>query len=426
MESLGYIHLALAYQASTDSDLIGVQEHSNLFEPLNRQKLSSKTWLYLLPLAVTLSLLGIATQALAELQPGTKSAEVTALQQRLQQLGYYQGRITGNFGPYTTEVVTKFQKDKGLNADGIVGAQTQAALRQQQRQTRSTRLSTRTRSQASQRPAVAAPLSNRSRSNSTVRSNPRNATQVSDRNSRTQKPQTRVVRTQSNNVVASPARRSRAQQPQPSAGATTTPRFVTLGDRGSAVRSIQQRLKLAGFYNGAVDGVFSPATETALREFQQAKRLTVDGIVGPRTLAALQGVRRNSPTQSPKPVANGGSLQRGSRGEAVAALQRRLKQLGYYNGEITNEFNAETQEAVLQFQQERNLTADGVAGATTLSALANAVNRDGVQALQKRLQDQGFYQGPINGVLNQQTQAAITAAQEAYGISGDDIRRGNF
>jgi|SRR6478672_2828929 len=384
MESLAYIHLALAYEACAEESNLSDQEDLKQLPTLNWHQLSSQTWLYLLPVAIMLSLLGMATQALAELQPGAKGAEVVSLQERLQQLGYYQGRITGNFGPYTTDVVTQFQKDQGLTADGIVGDQTAAAL-SQKRQNRSTRI-TKARSQSTV-------------STSAVRTVAKNSTQSSDRPSRT-------------------------QQAQPSATSNST--FVGLGDRGSAVSSIQQRLKQAGFYTGAIDGVFTPATESALKEFQAAKRLVVDGIVGPKTLAALQGVSRKAQTPASKPVADGSILQPGSRGEAVASLQRRLKQLGYYNSPITNEFNPQTKEAVIQFQQDQNLTADGIVGPNTLSALANDINRNSVQALQKRLQANGFYQGPINGILNQQTQAAIASAQAAYGISADDIKKGNF
>ena len=385
MESLAYIHLALAYEACAEESNISGQEDLKQLPTLNWQQLSSQTWLYLLPVAIMLSLLGIATQALAELQPGAKGAEVVSLQERLQQLGYYQGRITGNFGPYTTDVVTQFQKDQGLTADGIVGDQTAAAL-SQKRQNRSTR-------------------SNKARSQSTV--------------------STSAVRT-AKNSTQSGDRSSRTQQAQPSATSNSTNSFVGLGDRGSAVSSIQQRLKQAGYYTGAIDGVFTSATESALKEFQAAKRLVADGIVGSKTLAALQGVSRKAQTPSSKPVADGSILQSGSRGEAVASLQRRLKQLGYYSSPITNEFNPQTKEAVIQFQQDQNLTADGIAGPNTLSALANNINRNSVQALQKRLQANGFYQGPINGILNQQTQAAIASAQAAYGISADDIKKGNF
>jgi peptidoglycan hydrolase-like protein with peptidoglycan-binding domain len=41
--------------------------------------------------------------------------------------------------------------------------------------------------------------------------------------------------------------------------------------------------------------------------------------------------------------------------------------------------------------------------------------------LQEDLQDRGFYAGPITGVLDANTQMAIDAAQNAYGLSRNDL-----
>ena len=59
----------------------------------------------------------------------------------------------------------------------------------------------------------------------------------------------------------------------------------------------------------------------------------------------------------------------GSRGEQVRQVQRKLRQWGYYDGEVDGVFGQETYDAVVYFQRKNNLTADGVAGEKTLSAL---------------------------------------------------------
>ena len=59
------------------------------------------------------------------------------------------------------------------------------------------------------------------------------------------------------------------------------------GSSGSVVTQIQTKLKNWGYYAGDTDGVFGSKTEAAIRKFQQANGLTVDGQAGPRTLAAL-------------------------------------------------------------------------------------------------------------------------------------------
>ena len=70
---------------------------------------------------------------------------------------------------------------------------------------------------------------------------------------------------------------------------TTAPRAAVyqLGSRGDNVRTIQTKLKRCGYYNGSVDGVYGKKTADAVRRFQQKNGLTVDGVCGEKTLAAL-------------------------------------------------------------------------------------------------------------------------------------------
>lgn len=64
--------------------------------------------------------------------------------------------------------------------------------------------------------------------------------------------------------------------------------LLRIHDRGPQVEALQQRLKAAG-YNIIADGIFGPATQAAVRQFQRAHDLNTDGVAGPRTLAALTG-----------------------------------------------------------------------------------------------------------------------------------------
>jgi peptidoglycan hydrolase-like protein with peptidoglycan-binding domain len=87
----------------------------------------------------------------------------------------------------------------------------------------------------------------------------------------------------------------------------TQPRATTgslrPGARGETVRSLQDQLRAAGFDPGLSDGVFGARTERAIRDFQRAQGLQVDGIAGRRTFAALNGVDR---MDTSRPSANGG------------------------------------------------------------------------------------------------------------------------
>ena len=63
------------------------------------------------------------------------------------------------------------------------------------------------------------------------------------------------------------------------------------------------------------------------------------------------------------------TLQKGSKGEAVTAIQKRLKQLGYFEGEVSETFDDATTIAVKAFQKDNKLTADGVVGDKSLKKM---------------------------------------------------------
>lgn len=60
-----------------------------------------------------------------------------------------------------------------------------------------------------------------------------------------------------------------------------------MGSRGTEVRNIQTRLKNWGYYSGTVDGIYGTKTRDAVKKFQKANGLTVDGIAGKATLEKI-------------------------------------------------------------------------------------------------------------------------------------------
>ncbi len=69
------------------------------------------------------------------------------------------------------------------------------------------------------------------------------------------------------------------------------------GSRGNEVTQIQTKLKRWGYYNGNIDGIYGSQTQEAVRYFQRKNGLTVDGIAGPKTLAAM-GITSSSSSSS--------------------------------------------------------------------------------------------------------------------------------
>lgn len=73
----------------------------------------------------------------------------------------------------------------------------------------------------------------------------------------------------------------------PVATVSTNGEILKRGSRGPAVQELQRKLTSLGYNTKGTDGIFGLNTESAVRQFQMARKLTVDGIVGPATKKAL-------------------------------------------------------------------------------------------------------------------------------------------
>jgi peptidoglycan hydrolase-like protein with peptidoglycan-binding domain len=164
--------------------------------------------------------------------------------------------------------------------------------------------------------------------------------------------------------------------PSPSQGQIPAPSSdvsLTVGSSGEAVVFLQQTLMPLGYYAGALDGYFGSYTEAAVKAFQKANGLYVDGVVGPYTWAALRG--GNASTEpagkaaEPQTGKSSGDLVYGMTSDEIAYIQTILDILGYHVGVIDGYFGDVTLEAVKAFQRDYGLYVDGVIGAQTKAAL---------------------------------------------------------
>ncbi len=102
-----------------------------------------------------------------------------------------------------------------------------------------------------------------------------------------------MSKTPSNNVHKPGAMSNSSSTMSPSSsgksrvGSSSNSGTLTLGSTGQAVKDIQTSLKRMGFYNGPINGKFGHQTQTAVIKFQQSKKLPADGVVGPKTRAAM-------------------------------------------------------------------------------------------------------------------------------------------
>lgn len=172
------------------------------------------------------------------------------------------------------------------------------------------------------------------------------------------------------------------------------------------------------------------------RVYQREAAITPTPSITPRTVRITEDPAL--PTSTPTPCI----LQKNSIGIEVKQLQQRLKDLGYYSGDVDGQYGTGTQTAVTAFQAQHGLKADGVAGEQTLAILysesaqtfvptptpsatpamlSSGSSGDKVKALQSRLQQLGFYSGVLDGDYGKGTRAAVKLFQAQHGLDDDGI-----
>lgn len=170
----------------------------------------------------------------------------------------------------------------------------------------------------------------------------------------------------------------------PTANVTPPSAPLKPGDSGAQVTLLQKALAALGFSPGKPDGSYGPGTTSAVKQFQNSKELTADGIAGAATIAALRqalggtsGGTQTGGTQTGSAQAPTTTLKPGDSGSQVIQLQQALTALGYSPGKADGTYGPGTTQAVSSFQKAHGLATDGVVGPKTLAALQQAVSASG-------------------------------------------------
>jgi peptidoglycan hydrolase-like protein with peptidoglycan-binding domain len=216
---------------------------------------------------------------------------------------------------------------------------------------------------------------------------------------------------------------------------------LKVGSRGAAVTQLQQSLRTLGYYKGPVTGYFGQETEQAVIRFQQSKRLQADGVAGANTLQVIRtslASRPNNNSVSGRIDQYPNALNEGDAGPQVLQLQKNLARLGYFQANPTGNFGSVTKDAVVRFQRDYGLTANGIVDGQTWTAIstnANYANNNTsgcsptsgficlgensprVVAVQQSLRQQGFFNREITGYYGTETRDAVAQFQQAAGLN---------
>jgi peptidoglycan hydrolase-like protein with peptidoglycan-binding domain len=139
------------------------------------------------------------------------------------------------------------------------------------------------------------------------------------------------------------------------------------GSTDPAVKDLQEALKTLGFDPGPADGIFGEQTENAVKQFQQARGIPVDGVVGRVTWINIDEADQSHPV-----------LTLGSTGLPVRRLQSRMSAVGFDMGGVDGRFGPKTDAAVRKLQQDFNLTVDGIVGQQTWQVVDALEDEGGV------------------------------------------------
>lgn len=339
------------------------------------------------------------TTTSTSLKTGSAGEAVKQVQQRLKDLGYYNGSVDGQYGSGTANAVRDFQAANNLTADGVAGKSTQETLYGYYAIAKKDATKT---APPTQKPSGGG-------GGATTKATPKPVESVNGR----------------------------------------TDIYLKLGDSGAQVKTMQNRLIALGYISGSADGEFGSTTEAAVISFQKRNSIYADGIAGPSTLSKMYG---SGAKKASSVVSNLGSLKRGMNGGAVRSLQDQLRTLGFYNGSTDGDYGAGTEAAVIAFQQANGLKADGVAGTATMNAIfggggggggggsggggssnpetygktaktngyttisAATTSKPNVTALQSVLQSLNYYSGTLDGSYGSGTEAAVKEYQRAAGL----------
>ena len=216
------------------------------------------------------------------------------------------------------------------------------------------------------------------------------------------------------------------------------------GSHGEAVKVLQRNLRETYFYSGKIDGIFGTDVLKAVKSFQAAAGINVDGVAGKRTQELLYNRTAN--------IFNGGhpvrELYKGMRGYDVYVIQCKLLNMNYKLPFVTyGYFDSATVDAVKEFQKNNGLKQTGRVDSTLRRylwpttiyneeedqkaqegtpddpyeerILKRGSYGEDVKSAQMKLKAGGYLVGNADGVFGKQTEQAVKRLQKDYNLKVD-------
>ncbi len=156
------------------------------------------------------------------------------------------------------------------------------------------------------------------------------------------------------------------------------------------VENIQRELLATGHYKGLVDGVMGQRTLLAIQSYQHDNALQETGLVSTELINHIRYTRKikaaaeftgsldplpgTEATPVLQPVIKQGVIITPSKQQQVSRAQITLANLGYDLGEPSGALDEQTRAAILKFQMDNGMAMDGIVDAGLLSALAKSSN----------------------------------------------------